>query len=232
MRIQSSDHIAGQPALTIRKLMQHGREYGPGTSGNSLSFIAEVVGIDLSTAKLLFQELCEQGFIEPTGLHPGGNGGENNWYTTIKGNALANASASKPISRQTADRLLEEFLSRVRQVNDGDYAYRVKQVIVFGSYLSDAELLGDVDLSLVLDDRYHDATARKAGHDARIKAAQEAGRHFKDYMAMLFWPRQEVLLFLKHRSHALSLHEESREQVLSKQLSRIVFDADVSAPMT
>jgi DNA-binding MarR family transcriptional regulator len=225
MRIQPGDMIAGQPALAMRKLMRRGRAYGPTTSGNSLTTIAEVLGVDLSAARLLFQELCQEGYIEPTQVHTASDRKEKCWYTTTRGNALANAKASKPITRQTADRLIEQFLSRVKQINTGEYAYRVGRVIVFGSYLSDAPTLGDVDLSIELDDCYQDTDARKMGHDARIAAAQAAGRRFRDSMVMLFWPRQEVLLLLKNRSHGLSLHDEGREQVLKRHIpSRILYD--------
>lgn len=231
MRISSSDLIAGQPALAIRRLMQRGCQYGPGTSGNSLEVIVEDLGVELSTARLLFQKLCELGFIEPAPpLFSASHTQDHFWFTTVKGNALANATARKPISRKTADRLIEEFLTRVQHVNAGDYAYWVKRVIVFGSYLSDAPTISDVDLSLELEDRYKDSEARKRGHEARIAAAEEAGRHFKDYIQMLVWPQQEVFLFLKHHTPSLSFHEEEREQVLANyHPSRILFD--LNAPV-
>jgi len=228
MRIQSSDLIAGQPAPTIRKLMRMGREYGPGTSGISPEYVAEILAADLPTTLLVLKDLCRLGYVEPVSP-PAPKEEDQFWYTTVKGNALANATARKPISRKTADRLIQEFLIRVQHINAGDYAYRVKRVIVFGSYLSDAPTMNDVDLSLDLEDRYQDVEARKKGHEARIAAAEEAGRHFKDYVQVLVWPQQEVYLYLKHHSPSLSFHEEEREQVLAQHHpSKIIFDADVS----
>jgi predicted nucleotidyltransferase/predicted transcriptional regulator len=232
MRIQATDVLAGQPALALRKLMQQGRKLGPTTDGNSLETIAEILEVDLATAKTIFQELCKEGFIEPARRRSGSGAEETyQWYTTIKGNALANASARKPVTRKTADRVVEQFLERVQQVNEGDYAYRVKRAILFGSYLGDAATLGDVDVSIELEDRAHDPTERQRLRDARIALAEEAGRHFRDFMEELFWPEQEVLLLLKHRSPTLSLHDEERERVLQRDIpSKILFEADSPTP--
>jgi hypothetical protein len=106
------------------------------------------------------------------------------------------------------------------EVNASGYAYRVGRVIAFGSFLSDSPTLGDVDLSIELEDPYRTAAEREAGHNARIEAALQASRHFGDYMQMLRWPEQEVLLKLKNRSPSLSLHYEWRERVLERELSR------------
>lgn len=231
MRIQSGQIIAGYPAMTIRKLMLRGRAYGPGTAGNCLELIADVLDIDLDTARQVFETLCSEGYIEPM---PADNlffhEDQCQWFTTMQGNALANATARKPVTRQTADKQIEQLLARVEQINSGDYAYRVKQLILFGSYLSDAPTLGDVDISIVLEDRYQNAEAREAGHKARITLAMEAGRQFRDIMERFMWPEQEVILLLKNRSPVLSLHGEWREHVLERDIpSRILFDADVPA---
>jgi DNA-binding transcriptional regulator YhcF (GntR family) len=231
MRIQPNDMIVGQPVLAIRKLLKYVQR-GP---DGMLETIAQQLAVDISTAEQVYADLLREGYIEPS--EP--IGGYKLWHNTHKGNALANASARKPISRRTAERVVEEFLQRVREINaNSEYAYRVKQVIAFGSFLSDSPTLGDVDLSIELEDRYQDTHEREIGHKARIAAARKAGREFRDYMEMLLWPEQEVLLLLKNRSPSLSLHGEWREQVLSRPIpSEILFDASSqigapSAPVT
>ena len=227
MRIQPGEMIVGQPALTVRKLMQYGRAFGPTTSGNPMATIVEVLGLDLSMARQVYQDLCREGYIEPVPEHhlfyeP------DHWFTTIKGNALANASARKPITRRTAERLIEEFLARVREVNASEYAYLVGRVILFGSCLSDereAPTVGDVDLSIVLVARYSGPDQQFAAHNARVEVAMQAGRVFGDSMHMILWSEQEVWLKLKNRSPSLSLHNEEREQVLRRGIpSRILYD--------
>lgn len=227
MRIQPGELIAGQSALALRKLMRQGRVYGPTTSGNPLSTITEVLGIDLSRAKQVYQDLYREGYIEPIPEHhpfyqP------DHWFTTTKGNALAGASAKKPIKQRTAERLIEEFLARVKEINSGEYVYRVGRVILFGSCLGDereASTVGDVDLSIELVDRYSNPAERHAAHNARIETAMLAGRVFSDHFQMLCWPDLEVWRKLKNRSPSLSLHNEEREHILRQGIpSRIIYE--------
>lgn len=228
MRIQPGEMIAGQPALAVRKLMQVGRAFGPTTSGNPISTIAEVLGVDRSMATQIYEELYREGYLEPVPENHLFYEKPGHWFTTIKGNALAQASTRKPIKRQTAERLIEEFLARVREVNTGDYIYLVRRVILFGSCLQDqreAPTVGDVDLSIELVARYSDPHQQFAAHNARVEAAMQAGRVFGDTMRMLFWSEQEVWLKLKNRSPSLSLHNEEREQVLHRDIpSSVIYE--------
>jgi hypothetical protein len=53
------------------------------------------------------------------------------------------------VTRKTADRVLREFLDRVRGlIANEDALYQVPEVVIFGSYLTNAERLGDVDLAI------------------------------------------------------------------------------------
>ena len=210
MRIKSSETIAGQPTLAMRKFLKGMQGY-IGTAET----IAEHFKVNNITANQIMQDLLKEEYIET-------HRDIEHWQNTIKGNALANATARKPINRKTADRLLKEFLERVREVNDGNYAYRVKQVIIFGSYLSDSPTLGDIDLSLVLEKRYNNAEQNNKLEKERINAAHQRGKTFKTYLEQLFWPHEEVLKYLKNRSPSISLHEEENEKVLIP--SKILFD--------
>lgn len=219
MRIQPGDVIAGQPALAIRKLLK--REKG------TIAIIAEVLDVDLVKARQVYQGLSDEEYIMPSDRPYEAE--EGAWRTTRKGNALANATARKPITRRTAERLIQEFLHRVREVNAcDDYVYRVKQVILFGSYLGDSLSLGDVDLSLVLEFREHDPHQRDKQIEARINQALRNGKRFQNYTNQIFWPYTEVFSILKGHSPSLSLHDDQLEQVLSQPIpSKILFDATV-----
>jgi len=218
MRIQPGDQVIGLPVLTIRKLLK----YVQRLQGGTLDIIAEQLEVDATTAEQVYLGLLGEGYIEPSELVAG----QESWHLTWKGSALANASTRKPITRKTAERLVEEFLARVREINASDYTYRVRKVIVFGSFLGDSQDLGDVDFSIDLEDRYSDPRDRQATHEARIAIAENAGRTFNDYMEILGWPEREVFLKLKNRSPSLSIHYEWREQVLTRPIpSKILFDA-------
>ncbi len=142
----------------------------------------------------------------------------------MQGQALANDSAASPISRAKADRLLQDFLGRVEAVNRNPaFAYRVRTVAVFGSYLSPVESLSDLDVAIALTFREADRTRQEALMNARIDLALASGRRFQNVFEQLWWPRREVVLFLKARTRGLSLHDYDEEARLLKEL-RIVFE--------
>jgi len=203
----------------IRKLLQ--RERG------TIATLAALLDIDSLTARQVYQELSAEGYIEPSDRPLQAD--DESWQTTRKGNALANATARKAITRRTAERLLEEFLNRVKEINAcDDYVYRVKQVILFGSYLSDSPRLGDVDLSIVLEFRVNDPHQRIRHMQERINHALQEGKIFRNSTDQALWPQLEIFSILKGRSPSLSLHDEQLEQVLSQPIpSKILFDATV-----
>jgi predicted nucleotidyltransferase len=77
----------------------------------------------------------------------------------------------------SAEEVLRKFLDRVRVVNGRqELAHSVESVVVFGSYLSDAERLNDLDIAVELRAKWHDDTSfqnyRNASLDrARARAA-------------------------------------------------------------
>lgn len=216
MRIQSNDVIAGQPALKIRKLLKLIDTY---PLGAGITTIAEILDSDLSTSKQVIQELHAGGYIELLIDKDG-----EKWQTTIKGNALAHATARKPITRKTAERLLTEFLNRVQEVNQSDdYAYHVKQVILFGSFLSNSETLGDIDLAIFLEPRYTDPDKQKQLTEKRTRYALTQG---KGRIDAIFWPHVEVFQILKGRSPSISIHDGKAEQILfESEPSKILYEA-------
>jgi hypothetical protein len=199
VRIDSTASIAGHPALNVRELLRRGRvgEWG-------MQFVRHVLKVDQDEAARVIASLHGKGLIEPGESEDG----EQLYQPSMLGRALANASAGKPIRRATADRLLSEFLKRVEIVNsDPHYLFRIELAVVFGSYLSDAEALGDLDLAIHLEAKEPDWDKHVALEDARIAEAREAGRDFPSYEAQIHWPETEVRRFLKGRSSAISLHD-------------------------
>jgi predicted nucleotidyltransferase len=213
MRIRPGDVIAGQPALAIRKLLQQER--------GTVATIAEILAVDLATAKQVYEQLVAEGYIKaPDDTRDEG------WQTTTRGNALAHASARKPITRKTAERLVAALLDRVSAINAcDDYVYRVKQVIVFGSYLTDRSDLGDIDLAITLQFRFDDPGRRERQMQERIEQARRDGRVFRSYFDEITWPHLEIFQMLKGRSPSLSLHSPEMEQELLQSVpTKILFD--------
>lgn len=134
------------------------------------------------------------------------------YVLTIKGNALASASA-KPIRRSTAERLVSDFLQRVEEVNnDPKLLLWIDEVLVFGSFLSESEMLGDVDLGLMYTRRNENSSDWKALSNARVKEAEANGRNFPSLIDEWGWPEREIALRLRKRSGSLSLHDLELER--------------------
>ncbi len=129
------------------------------------------------------------------------------WRNTIKGNALANATAAKPIGRPAADKAFAKFMERVDRVNQDPYfLYKVVTVVLFGSYLTDAPTVNDIDVGIELDTKEKDPRRLNALLDARREEASEKGVNFDNTTVYCCWPEIEVQKFLKAHTRVINLH--------------------------
>ena len=85
MHIDTKEKIAGVPILEVRKLLRHGQR-----SAWPIDLVSSLLKIDEEAAQTLITTLHQQGYIE-SGKSFGGGG---YWQNTVKGNALALASAN------------------------------------------------------------------------------------------------------------------------------------------
>jgi hypothetical protein len=215
MNIDPKSMIAGQPALKIRSFFRKAD-----SSSWNAGFVAEALSITLKEARSIIQELCRLGYIEQSTQFPNGPW----WKTTLQGNALAMASATRPLKRSTAARELSAFLDRVQQINaDPYYLYKIRKVLLFGSMLTDAAHVGDVDLAVELVYRIDDIDGRGQAHQERIESAIRDGRRFSNKWDQLAWPQHEVILFLKSGSRVLSLHDTD-DPILEMVPTRVIFE--------
>jgi predicted nucleotidyltransferase len=199
MNISSDDLIAGFSAIQIRNFL---RRYSGGMTF-SRAAVGEFFSLTDEEAKQLIQGL------ETHGLICWDKRTRAEWYlTTPEGNRLANASAARPITRATAKKALDGLLQRIEVINrDPQFPFRVSAAVVFGSYLSDKDRLGDVDVAIQLACRTDDEAEYERLCDERIRLAYKGGRNLGGALKAIYWPRKEVFLRLKKHSRTLSLHE-------------------------
>ena len=169
MRISRGDVIAGFDALDLRKYF---RAYGDGAV--SYATAREEFSITKRKAVRLIAELVKLELVRKSEFQP-----EKNivrYETTIQGNALALAKAGRPVSRATADRVLQEFLDRVKRVNEqSELAYIVESVVAFGSYLTDRTKLNDLDIGVELTRRGKEKATDEKLQKERIARRSHAG---------------------------------------------------------
>jgi len=214
MNIDSKSEIAGFPALLVRNLMRR-----IGAFEIYSIFVARQLHISNEEAEKMIKLLVKQGFLVETDY----SHNERRYEATLKGRSLALASAAKPITRKTADRILEEFLDRVKNINSDSYfLYKVSKVDIFGSYLTDKEKISDIDISVEIQPKYNteeqwekDEARRQEAYDKEIK--------FPNFVEQLYWPMTEVLKKLKNHSRAISLH--NGDKIVDKVEHKTIFES-------
>jgi predicted nucleotidyltransferase len=206
--------IAGRPAKDIRRFLREMLHLKV-----SCGYAQHVLGCPKEEAKQVMSALEKEGYLSRAGRHEG----HDLYETTLKGNQLAGANL-RPISRTTAEKTLKAFMERVRTVNsDPDYLETITGVIVFGSFLSASEELGDVDVGIQLERKAMEDEVFMQRAEARRKLAQERGRRFRNLSEWVTWPSREIWLFLKSRARQLSIHDFRELQRLPPFRCKILF---------
>jgi predicted nucleotidyltransferase len=198
MRVSKNDSICGLAAPTARQLMRAYYDERP------VEVACGILGAGQGAARDQMRAFEAAGYLERTGrARIGGDW----WTTTVKGNALANASFGKPVSRATATRLLAGVIERARTYNaDPARLLTITEIVVFGSYLDPAtDPLGDLDLAI--------STVRRDTNGQRyvdnvLEYARASGRSFSAFHDRLLWPSRELRMILKSRSSAISITDE------------------------
>jgi predicted nucleotidyltransferase len=198
MRVSKNDSICGLTAPTARQLMRAYYDERP------IEVACDLLGMGQDAVRDQMRAFETAGYIERTKL---ARADDDWWVTTVKGNALANASFGKPISRATAARLLAEVVERARSYNaDPARLLTITEMVVFGSYLDPAiDPLGDLDLAVSTVRR---DTAGERYVDRVLEYARASGRSFSAFHDRLFWPARELRMILRNRSPAISITNE------------------------
>lgn len=180
---------------------------------HSAAVAGEVLGIDLQAAR---DQLCafeSSGYLRQVDRKITAD--YERWITTVRGNALAQASFGKPISRATAVRHLTEVIQRARKYNaDPGRLLTVAEITVFGSYLDpDADRLGDLDLAVTTVRR---ETNGDRFVDQVLAYARASDRNFGTFLEELYWPNRELRMILKNRSPAISITNEDVQKLTDR----------------
>ncbi len=104
------------------------------------------------------------------------------------------------LSRKRADELIGELLGRVELVNeDPQYIFGISRVSVFGSYLTDKEKLGDLDIAVEVGPKCRD---RKKHDDLDDEQCAAEGRG--NMVDRVYWPQTKPLRALRGKNTAFS----------------------------
>ena len=215
MRITKEEVVAGHSAMRVRGFL---RRFKRGFF--TLTAAEGFMQLKSRQAAEFINDMITLELIEPT--MPFEN--EAAFQVATLGHAFANATAAKPIYRGTGERVLREFMDRVNAVNASEeYAFKVKSAVLFGSMLSCADRLGDVDVAIDLQRRFSDSARFRQQCDRRRLLAEEQGREFSSAIDWATWPKKEVVLQLKARSRSLSLHGFDQLMEMENLRYRVLF---------
>ena len=224
MQINSKEILFGLPILTIREVVRQAmKERLWGNSEEEVStIVAKVLNQPDVVAKQLIKQLIEDDYLILT-KEKLGDICQYELTETEKGRRFGIANASKPISRQKATQLLNELIERAKAINVNDeFVYFVESIKVFGSYLSDKDTLGDLDIGVKLSRKYENDNFSQHNQQ-RINLAITKGRNFNNYFEEISWPNREVILMLKGKQRGLSLHDEDEDEVLKITETKLVY---------
>ncbi len=178
-----------------------------------LEVACDVLGVRQDAARDQMRAFEAAGYVERSSLaHVRG---DDWWATTVKGNALANTSFGRPISRATATRLLRQVIERARAYNaEPARLLTITEIIVFGSYLDPAvDPLGDLDLAVSIVRRDTDGQRYV---EKVLEYSTASGRSFSAFHDRLFWPARELRMILKNRSTAVSITDENIRELTER----------------
>jgi predicted nucleotidyltransferase len=216
MRIARKERIAETPILKIRDFFVYLNRHH--TETFTLNKMCDYFKINEAKANTILNELIEKEYIVSD---------DDSYELTLKGAALRNARCVTPIDRTKADKIMEDFLHRVDEINKSDYyLYRVSKILLFGSYLNaEAVDFGDIDIAFELKRKNEDPDEFLKLNFEFIDNAKDEGICFSSFIEELYYSRSIVLKKLKNRSRYISLHEmsdEILERTLTKQIYPIV----------
>lgn len=209
MRLDAAPSIPGLTVLEARALI---REFTHPVLDLNIPWLAGKTNLSEVALRSALQAFMDCGYLKL--VH---DDDRYTWVRTLDGSSFALARATKPYSRIVASNHLRALMVRIQEVNaDQALQFHVCQAAVFGSYLTDVETVGDIDVLISLiakpvpetNDGELPTVVR-----ARLRASAHPGRRFNTHLEWLQWPEKEVWLRLKARSPVLSLHDSAEQRL-------------------
>lgn len=114
-----------------------------------LDDFCEALGAPAEEARPVLAKLVHAGFAKPD------KSDACRFHPTKKWGQLALASVSRGLTRAEAEDLLKKIVAKAGAINSNDDGQfrQITCVVVFGSYLRKAPVLGDLDIGVALDPR-------------------------------------------------------------------------------
>jgi hypothetical protein len=211
--------FAGVSSLAVRDFLRRHRDPSTVWHQDCLARRLELSS-EPERVRRVLDELVRHGYVAPS--DPGGPNGQL-WSVAESGLRFANARGGPKLRRAAADALMAKLVARCAAANgEPRFAHWVARLSVFGSYLTDVPLLGDLDIVVDLEPKEDDVDKQMALGRARWRAARTEGRRVSED-ALYSWSSDEVLRFVRQRNGYVKI--SPREDLVRLSIeARVVFE--------
>ena len=193
MRLKSQDLIFGIKAEDMRALLRKS------SFGNfSTDFFRKELKLEKEKANKILDQMIKEEYFERDKKD------KNYLNIKTKANAIRNAKFIKPITKVVAEKYVQELIERAKNINEDEYfIVYVDKIYAFGSYISDSNDCGDIDLVVELKNKQDFSV------DELNKINHQRCPPGKGIFEQLTWASNiEPLRFLKNKNKYLGFHEK------------------------
>lgn len=193
MRLKSQDLIFGIIAKDMRAFLRK-CSYG----NFRTDFFKKELKLEKENADKILDQMIKEEYFEKDKT-------DNNYLNIkTKANAIRNAKFIKPITKVVAEKYVQELIERAKKINEDEYfIVNVDKIYAFGSYISDSEDCGDIDLVVELKNK------QDFSIDELNKINHQRCPPGKGIFEQLTWASSiEPLTFLKNKNKYLGFHEK------------------------
>lgn len=147
-------------------------------------------GAPIDECQPIVDGLLKDGFVELK---------DANYHFTDSSTRLLNAKITKGVTKDEAIELLNKVIKKAEMINaNPEFGHTVDKLYIFGSYLTDKELLGDLDIGYVIKETPGAFTSEQQ----KSKLNENTYR----YTSFAGSKYREVMRLLKLNNKHISLH--------------------------
>ena len=208
MRLKPKDLIFGIEAKKLRDVFRKS-PWGD----MSIEFFREELKLNKKTSKDILDKMIKEKYL-------GLNKKDKNYLELLtKANAIRNAKFIKPISREVAEKYVNELIIKSKQMNDDDYYIMfVEEIYSFGSFISDSIDCQDIDLVVILKEK------KKMTMEERNKINYSRVPYGRTIYEQLSWATNiEPMKFLKGKNRYYSFHEKADAENTSDGILKLIW---------
>lgn len=131
----------------------------------------------------------------------------------------------KTYSRETAKKVLENVVQRIKEVNANDeFIYKITKAVLFGSYInSNKEKVGDLDIAIYVKLKNN----LKPEFDQNFERARTS-LNYVPFILRFIYGKEEVFKYIKNKKRVLQLHDgikvDEDAKKLNEPISYIYFE--------